>query len=130
MKFQHEFRDPLHAFVRMDRYERSVVDTAPLQRLRNIHQLALTSMVYPAATHCRFEHSLGVMELAGRVFDVVTEPHNLEQARDLVPELTDARTIGQWRPVVRMAALCHDIGHVPFSHALRPDRLCSDRPVQ
>ena len=41
--------------------------------LRHIHQLALTYMLYPAATHKRFEHSLGVMELAGRVFDIVTK---------------------------------------------------------
>ena len=44
--------------------ERRVLDSAPFQRLRHIHQLALTYLVYPGATHKRFEHSLGVMELA------------------------------------------------------------------
>jgi uncharacterized protein len=124
LKFQHEFRDPIHAFVRMDSYERKVVDSEPFQRLRQIHQLALSFLVYPGATHKRFEHSLGVMELAGRVFDTVTTPEKLEQAHDLVQPLTVERNVSYWRNVVRMAALCHDLGHLPFSHAtegLLPD---------
>lgn len=117
MKFHHEFRDPIHAFVRMDVYERQVVDSEPFQRLRDINQLALTHLVYPGATHKRFEHSLGVMELAGRVFDTVVQPEKLREAADLVPELTNERNVVYWRNVVRMAALCHDLGHLPFSHA-------------
>lgn len=78
-------RDPIHVFVRLDDAERRVLDSAPLQRLRHIHQLALTYLVYPGATHKRFEHSLGVMELATRVFDVVTNPANLsDEIRDLL----------------------------------------------
>lgn len=117
MKFEHEFRDPIHAFVRMDSDERRVVDSAPYQRLRDIHQLALTHLVYPGATHKRFEHCLGVMELAGRVFDTVTGPGRLQAARDLVAPLADPEQARYWRDVVRMAALCHDLGHLPFSHA-------------
>ena len=60
----HEIRDPIHVFVRLDTHERKVLDSRPFQRLRHIHQLALTYLVYPGATHRRFEHSLGVMELA------------------------------------------------------------------
>lgn len=74
MKEYHEIRDPLHVFIRLDSDERKVLDSYPFQRLRYIHQLALSYLVYPGATHRRFEHSLGVMELAGRVFDVVTRP--------------------------------------------------------
>ena len=70
----HEIRDPIHAFVRLDSEERRVLNSAPYQRLREIHQLALTYLIYPGATHRRFEHSLGVMELAGRIYDVVTNP--------------------------------------------------------
>lgn len=58
-----EIRDPLHVFVRLEGDEPAVLDSAPFQRLRHIHQLALTYLVYPGATHRRFEHSLGVMEL-------------------------------------------------------------------
>ncbi|MEW6249087.1 MAG: HD domain-containing protein [Planctomycetota bacterium] len=94
------------------------MDTAPLQRLRHIHQLALTFLVYPGATHRRFEHSLGVMELAGRVFDVVTHRDALtDEIRESVPEVADDNKCKYWKRVLRMAALCHDIGHLPFSHA-------------
>ena len=67
----HEIRDPIHIFVRLDTNERKVLNSLPFQRLRHIHQLALTYLIYPGATHKRFEHSLGVMELAGRVFDII-----------------------------------------------------------
>lgn len=113
----HEIRDPIHAFVRMDSSEAQVVNSAPFQRLRHIHQLALTSLVYPAATHKRFEHCLGVMELAGRVYDTITNPNNiLPEMRYLVPRVGE-HEFTYWRRVVRMAALCHDLGHLPFSHA-------------
>jgi HD superfamily phosphohydrolase len=124
MKFEHEFRDPIHAFVKMNSYERGIVDSAAYQRLRQIHQLALTYLVYPGATHRRFEHCLGVMELAGRVFDIVTDPHRMHEARDLVEPLADTQRHAYWRAVLRAAALCHDLGHLPFSHAgedLLPD---------
>lgn len=120
----HEIRDPIHVFVRLDDAERKVLDSTPLQRLRHIHQLALTYLVYPGATHKRFEHSLGVMELASRVFDVVTNPDNLsDEIRNLLPPLTAPDELRYWRRVLRMAALCHDAGHLPFSHAGEKDLL-------
>lgn len=117
----HEIRDAIHTFIRLDSAERAVVDSAPFQRLRHIHQLALTYLVYPGATHRRFEHSLGVMELAGRVFDVITDQRNiLPDVQHLVP---DKDQLTYWRRVLRMAALCHDIGHLPFSHAAEKELL-------
>lgn len=117
-KHTHEIRDPIHTFIRVDTQERAVIDSRPFQRLRHIHQLALTSFVYPGATHCRFEHSLGVMELATRVFHTVTDLQNVTpQVQELLPELTDEDQKRYWRRVLRLAALCHDIGHLPFSHA-------------
>ena len=65
-KHSHEILDPVHVFIRLDSDEREVLDSRPFQRLWDIHQLALTYLVYPGATHREFEHSLGVMELAGR----------------------------------------------------------------
>jgi HD superfamily phosphohydrolase len=119
----HEIRDPIHNFIRLDSGEREVLDSRPFQRLRYIHQLALTYLVYPGATHRRFEHSLGVMELAGRVYDIVTEPDNIhESIRTIVP-LHDSYDHQYWRRVLRMAALCHDVGHLPFSHAAEKDLL-------
>ena len=123
-KYRHEFRDPVHGFIRVSTDERRVIDSRPVQRLRHIHQLATSFLIYPGATHKRFEHSLGVMELAGRVFDVITEEENIHAViREQVPEIADRTKRDYWRTVVRMAALCHDIGHLPFSHAAERDLL-------
>ena len=54
----HEIRDPVHGFVRYSEKERDVINSRPFQRLRHIRQLAMSSYVYPGATHNRFEHSL------------------------------------------------------------------------
>jgi HD superfamily phosphohydrolase len=118
----HEIRDPIHTFIRLDSDERRVLNSAPLQRLRHIHQLALSYLVYPGATHRRFEHSLGVMELATRVFDTVTHPRNIEHdaVRRIVP---NGDELAYWRRALRMAALCHDVGHLPFSHAAEAELL-------
>lgn len=121
-KDSHEIRDPIHVFAYFDSDERSIIDSRPFQRLRSIHQLALTYLVYPGATHKRFEHSIGVMELAGRVFDVVTNPRNIHpKVRDIIPSRPSE--MDYWRRVLRIAALCHDIGHLPFSHAAEKELL-------
>src|SRR5690348_10995513 len=106
-KVSHEIRDAIHVFVRFSSHERKVIDSAPFQRLRSIHQLALSFLVYPGATHKRFEHSLGVMELAGRAYDVVTAPGNLtDPIRDAFADVEDPNAKAYWKTVLRMAALC------------------------
>lgn len=123
-KLWHEIRDPIHIFVRLDSTERKVLDSQPYQRLRHITQLALTYLIYPGATHKRFEHCLGVMELAGRVFDTITSDQNTtDEIRNLVPEIKGTDERNYWRRVLRMAALCHDMGHLPFSHAAEDELL-------
>jgi HD superfamily phosphohydrolase len=94
-----------------------------MQRLRYIHQLSLSYLVYPGATHRRFEHSLGVMELVTRIFNVITDHRHLnhDEARDIVPLDEDA--VSYWRAVLRMAALFHDTGHLPFSHGAEKELL-------
>lgn len=119
----HEVRDAVHVFIEFDDDERRIIDSPEFQRLRNIHQLALTYDVYPGASHKRFEHSLGVMHLAGRIYDVITRPDKISDAvRATMPDPSqnDHR---YWRTVVRMAALCHDLGHLPFSHAAEDELL-------
>lgn len=114
----HEIRDPVHVFIRLHNSERDILNSPPFQRLRHIQQLALTNLVYPGATHKRFEHSLGVMELASRVFDIVTHQDNVSDAiKESMPEIIDDELKPYWRRALRMAALCHDLGHIPFSHA-------------
>ncbi len=124
VKRVHEVRDPIHVFIRLDSDERRALDSRPFQRLRYIHQLAMTYLVYPGATHRRFEHCLGVMDLAERVFNVVTASGNIHPAiRDLPDFLPDDDGLRYWRRVIRMAALCHDVGHLPFSHAAEHELL-------
>ena len=124
LKNFHEIRDPIHIFIKLDSDERRVLDSRPFQRLRCVHQLALTHLVYPGATHKRFEHSLGVMELAGRVFDVLTHLENIHpEILDVLPEISKRDRLGYWRNALRMAALCHDVGHFPFSHAAEKELL-------
>jgi HD superfamily phosphohydrolase len=86
--------------------------------LRLIRQLALTEFIYPGATHTRFEHSLGVMEVATRAFDRLSALHGdlLEQSLRRVAGLEE-RPLAISRQVVRLAALLHDVGHACFSHA-------------
>jgi len=96
-------RDPVHDWIELAEPEWRAVDTPVYQRLRRIHQLAMTYLVYPGTTHTRFEHSLGVRHVAGRIVR-----HLAEKSPDLFPE--------EQQRVVLHAALLHDIGHGPFSH--------------
>ena len=116
-----EIRDPIHVFVTVSKNERLVLDSRPFQRLRNIHQLAMTYLVYPGASHKRFEHSLGVMHLAAVMFDVVTSRDKVtDRVREILPDEED---LPYWRSVLKIAALCHDMGHLPFSHAAEDELL-------
>lgn len=91
-------RDPVYYDIPINSSEVSIMDTPEFQRLRNIKQTGLTSMVYPSANHVRFEHSIGCMHIAGEV-------------SKNVGEVVDSQ-------LTRLAALLHDIGHPPFSHTL------------
>jgi HD superfamily phosphohydrolases len=94
-------KDPVHGYVEVEDFALALLDSPVLQRLRYIKQLGFSYLVYPGANHTRFEHSLGTMFLAGvasRRFGLSDHEHTLVVA----------------------AALLHDIGHGPFSHASEP----------
>lgn len=103
-------RDQIHGFIQLSKREMQIVDTRVFQRLRRIHQLAFTHFIYPGAEHTRFAHSLGVMDLATRVFDALWE--RSQELQSLGPG-----TKAHLRQLLRLYALLHDIGHGPFSHA-------------
>lgn len=99
-------RDPLWNNIPLDADAMQLVDTAVFQRLRYVRQLGLAFLVYPGATHSRFEHALGTYHLAGRTLVLLRDRGEL------------ARMAADECAVVRAAALLHDVGHYPFSHAL------------
>jgi len=108
----YKVRDPIYGFIKLDAQEMDIVNNPFFQRLRRIKQLSLTDMVYPGASHTRFEHSLGVMQMASDMFDnTVGRSYNLER---LVLKKAD---LERQKKIIRLAALLHDIGHAPFSHA-------------
>jgi uncharacterized protein len=99
-------RDPLWDNIRLDRAALLALDTPVVQRLRYIRQVGHSFLVYPGATHTRFEHALGAYHLTRRALTALDETGELRAipAEDCL--------------AVRMAALLHDVGHYPFSHAL------------
>ncbi len=111
-------RDPIHGDIAYSENERKVIDSPFMQRLRHVSQLGLASHLYPGAEHTRFGHTFGVMHLNGRVFDVITRQRNLsEEVRKAYPELCDEERRRYWGLAGRMGSICHDFGHLPFSHA-------------
>ena len=93
----YEIRDPIHGLIALLPKEIDLINTKAFQRLRRIRQLAMAFLVYPGTLHTRFDHSIGVMHIAGRICERL--------------KITDEEC-----EQVRLAALLHDIGHGPFSH--------------
>ncbi|MEM2104009.1 MAG: HD domain-containing protein [Candidatus Bathyarchaeia archaeon] len=96
-----EIKDPVYGYVYITEREKEVIDSYPVQRLRRLRQLAGAEYVYPGANHTRFEHSIGVMYLAGKAAE------NSNISKRIREEEVEA---------VRIAGLLHDVGHGPFSH--------------
>ena len=90
-------RDSVYGDINLSEFEVKVMDMPQFQRLRRIKQLGLISLIYPGATHTRFEHCLGTMNLGSKLAE------ELELDQDDVD-------------LIRISALLHDIGHGPFSH--------------
>ncbi|MDF0590940.1 HD domain-containing protein [Candidatus Methanocrinis natronophilus] len=91
-------RDPVHGYVELNSLALALADTGAMQRLRWIKQLGLANLVYPGANHTRFEHSLGAYHLSGLL------AHRIGLDEEDGAE-------------IQVAALLHDVGHGPFSHA-------------
>jgi len=113
--------DSVHGFIPFDEFEKELIDSLPFQRLHYIHQLGIAYLVYPGATHTRFEHSLGVMHLATLMFEKICKSIRPDVFH-FVPRKGSSDYL-YWRRVIRMASLCHDLGHLPFSHVAEKDLL-------
>lgn len=102
-------RDPVHGDVHLTHEELAVLDTPEMQRLRGVKQLGSADLVYPGARHSRFEHSIGTAHMAQRMIEAINLAHELDPAGCLPVGDEEAR-------VIRLAALVHDVTHIPFGH--------------
>ena len=100
-------RDAVHGDIELGPLEMELIDTPEFQRLRGIKQLGTAYLIYPAAMHTRFEHSLGTAWMAHRIIEA------LRRSRTVTEEDED---------LIRAAALLHDITHIPFGHTLEDER--------
>ncbi|MEE9127596.1 MAG: HD domain-containing protein, partial [Planctomycetota bacterium] len=102
-------RDPVHGDIELTREEVRIIDTPQFQRLRGVKQLGTAYLVYPGATHTRFEHSIGVLHMTDRLLSAVNKnaERDPQRCRSVAPEE---------RRILRLAALLHDVTHIPFGH--------------
>lgn len=101
--FVKRINDPVHGTIGITAVERDVISSPTFQRLHNVKQLGLGSLVYPSANYSRFSHSVGACHVIGGMLQAI--------------ELNGGQSlpVGQCQ-LYRLAALLHDIGHFPFSH--------------
>ena len=139
LKYSRRIRDNIHGTIDITEFENLVIDHPIFQRLRRIRQLAFLHYVFPGASHSRFEHSLGVMHLAGLAWQKIREnqealmdaTHKIKRFEQKESEIKTCHgylastfdTVFKFleqpaiHQAVRLAALVHDIGHSPFSHS-------------
>ena len=100
-------RDAVHGDIEVSSLEVELMDTPEFQRLRGIKQLGTAYLVFPSAVHTRFEHSLGTSWMAHRILQSVRRTESVSQDEERL---------------IRVAALLHDLTHIPFGHTLEDER--------
>lgn len=103
-----EVRDVIHGPIELYPWEMEIIDSAAFQRLRGIKQLGFSEFAYPCAVHNRYVHSIGVAHTAGITFQSVFKKHFF----------SSQEVYHHYYYLTRVAALLHDLGHGPFSHAV------------
>ena len=120
--------DPIHSVIDLDDREKSIIDNAAFQRLRRIKALGFLDRVFPSAKHSRFEHSIGACHVASQLCESMEKiSRSLGHGEAKWIASSEFTHLGKGeldklfdkdlRSFVRVAALLHDIGHGPFSHA-------------
>lgn len=107
-------RDPLFGDVRLTEYERLVLNTPQMQRLRYIKQLGLTNLVYPGAEHTRLSHAIGCV-------------YRTEQMLRSIEDINGVRIERDTRLVSRLFALIHDVTHVGYGHTIEDELAIFER---
>jgi HD superfamily phosphohydrolase len=110
---------PIHGHVELYADEIAIIDHPAFQRLRRVRQLGMAHMVFPGATHTRFEHSIGAVYVAQLIIDHVNKNHSWSKKRNGQFRLQQIdQASGRF---IRLAALLHDVGHLPFGHTLEDE---------
>ena len=104
-------RDPVHGDVYLSDEEMAVLDTMEMQRLRGVKQLGTAYLVYPGAVHTRFDHLIGALHVTSKVIESINKNAELDPSGCLAIGEGEAR-------IIRLAALIHDITHIPFGHSI------------
>jgi len=99
-----EIRDPVHGSIQINDSEIAILEHPFFQRLRNIKQLGFSEYVFPGATHTRYIHSIGVMNVSSMVFNNLFRHKQTSEFKRL-------------HETLRLGCLLHDIGHAPLSHS-------------
>ncbi len=102
-------RDSVHGDVYLTHEELAILDTPEMQRLRGVRQLGTADLVYPGATHTRFDHSIGVLHMAQALVQAANRNFEQDPRGHLSVGEREAR-------VIRVAALVHDVTHIPYGH--------------
>jgi len=134
---------PIHEHVLLYPEEIAIVDHPSFQRLRRVRQLGMAHMVFPGATHTRFEHCVGAVHVAQLIISNINHNFRKSQAGEPVGEWTPDGVDYPTARFIRLGALLHDIGHLPFGHTLEDElghlghhdgderlSLVADRPYQ
>lgn len=103
-------RDAIHKDIFVTHLETMIIDTQAFQRLRRLKQLGLTNLIYPSANHTRLEHSIGTLFIADNMIDKI----NRNPYAEMVIKEDD-------RFIIRLCALLHDVGNLPFGHTLEDE---------
>lgn len=127
LKNHKEIFDSIHGYIKLSKMACLIIDTVQFQRLRYLHQLGTCQYVYPSASHTRFEHSIGTYYLAGKTLDILKLNSNTNHINECMKNIPYLQSYYLSNPsdnlldnyvceLIKIAALCHDIGHGPFSH--------------
>jgi len=114
---------PVHKFARLTEREGLIRDHSACQRLRDVYQLGQTHLVYLGATHRRFEHAIGTVHVAQTMIDAINRNCRGKRKTEDLGErwLVDSPVTPDERAFIRLAALLHDVGHLPAGHTLEDE---------
>jgi HD superfamily phosphohydrolase len=104
-----KINDPIHGIIGLSQVEWDIIQTPAFRRLSYLYQLGLSYFVFPGATHTRYAHSIGVMDVMTRMIDAINKHARKKYDKDAINE--------EEVPKLRLAALLHDIGHYPLGHS-------------